>query len=653
MKESFSHRAAILYVPVFGMAFGLLLTLLGLFSPYAIVAVALLAALFLVALLRRSILPKRFSDGALLVFLLLLSLFIGWFHHAMPVFRDEMSFLYAARELRETSDLTWQNFFSHGSHGVRDLGEDRFTSQFLPGYLVPLAVMDGLFGLEGMYWTNAVFYFLSLLVFLALFSLFPMGRRRFLAFLGVFALSIPVVWFSRRTNNEVAYLFLFWLSAYSLTRGWLERRALYPLFGLLPGLYLAFMRPEGVIYAVLYLAVFFGLIWRLGKGSRALPLCLSAASIVVALGFYASLLRQTGSSYVLGHTLEILQPLFSYPLIGVSLLLMTLVVVWLLFAWRKTIRIRFVPVLATRIFPAFFIAIAVLCGLAALWILLAPHGVLVLRPVFKFVYAVAALSVALVIPLLFWTVSSFRGRVKEFVPILPLLILALPSFAFLFEAFIALDLPWYYRRFLPTFIPLVFFLFAYFLFDPMKKRLSGHRRLILLSFFIGTLALSIPFLTFRDHEGIEVQLSSFAERFDSTQDILIMQEGWTWQRWSQALHYFYGAPVFLDEQRIPDTRIQAAVDEYERALYIYKGAPFPRALPSMACASLLEPYKFTYPELVFTDTLVGHVSSNEYISLGIPQKLIRTTWPFQTQLIEEEATVCELGPIEHPEEELP
>ena len=143
---------------------------LAIFGHFGYLAVSIATALllaFILSLLVKTLIRinwKELNKTKIACFLIIIvfSLFIGYFHHDLPTGRDELSYIYAADRLSSSGSLKWDDYFTRPIHGVRNLYDDTFTSQFLPTYTSYLAVYNLLIGLDAMLWANVLLMLLAL-----------------------------------------------------------------------------------------------------------------------------------------------------------------------------------------------------------------------------------------------------------------------------------------------------------------------------------------------------------------------------------------------------------------------------------------------------------------------------------------------------------
>lgn len=511
-------------------------------SAMIIVSVGAAAALIISFFVwpRRNALTKK--DLAVIIIILALTAFIGGYFHDLPLGRDPVSYSVAGIKIAETGGLGFHDLLTRPYHGFTSLGDDNFTSQFLPGYNVYLAIWYALGGIPGMMAAN------SLLVFFTLLAIYLVATRLSSRVGGLAAVALTAtfyafLWFSREWASENLLALSFFAGALFLTVGIRERKIGCLLAGSLPAAFSILVRGEGLLYFGFYAgAAIIALIWwRRQFDWSAKKSWWLLILPVLPFGAFQYYSARYGSGYVfeqgesIGNALSSMLGKFSPWLISIGVLL-----VLILSLAAKHFLAKKPQDLKNKLWTGIgvLIGIATVAGLLFWWwyarqipeIKWSNYRPLYVLEIFNCYFLTVFLAII------------YLGIVKKVLPRLAYLLvfLAIPALVFILDPYIALDHPWFLRRFVAVFFPLVFILAAVVL------ARWPWRRIV----FIGAVAVLIainlfvsgPILIFREYDGSYQEVAALARNF-SDRDLVLMTPGWEWQKWAYYLKYQHGLNV--------------------------------------------------------------------------------------------------------------
>lgn len=516
--------------------------------------------LFLISILRQIFkkqLQTKKIDLAVVILILLFSLFLSFFHHDLPRGRDDASYLVAAIKLSESKSLTFSDKLTHTFTGFRNLGNDDFTSQFLPGYSTYLAVFYNLGGLTLLFWANSLLIFLSLSFIYFLSK--NLGNQRTgiisLLFLGTF---YTTFWFPRRLVSENLFMTLFWFSVFLFFEGLIQKRKEKLLLGLIPMTLTLFVRGEAIGFWLIYLVIILVHILCDRKKCRKIAKTSFTSNTlnISNVGIYFSLILTTfnliafiyylkiynGFSYFVSQFYSPFKFFISLFALLSPFILTLLIVLILMFFWRKQIlqkifqflKINFQKILFFLILtPIIVYEIILFLQKNLTWnFYQIQYGFKILTFYFIAFYC------------LFILFGLYHRLFKKTEFILTLLVF--PSFLFLLRSQIALDLPWFLRHFYPVFIPFVFLMACLVLSRLLNQKFYNncgrnyYRKIkfVILLFVIVNILFSLPIIAFSENKNVQKQLQSLAKEFKK-KDLIIMTPGWNWQKWAYSFHYVY------------------------------------------------------------------------------------------------------------------
>lgn len=523
-----------------GLAFCIFLTVIlalaifGYFTYWPVIIVTalfvLLGIYFITKSIRKSGWKKIGKIKAIsFVIIILFAFSIGIFHHDLPTGRDDLSYIYAANRLAESQSLKWEDYFSRPVHGVRNLGGDTFTSQFLPVYISYLAVYYLLGGLDLLFWANVLLMVLTLgsVYYLAK----NLGGRKASILAIILLLSTYVFfWFPKRTNVENIFIFLIWFGLWMMVEALNKKRPLYLFWGLIPFSLLSLTRAEGLIFFVFYLITSLLLIifkFRKELKDKVYLFVLPILATIINFILFYYYVKFYQANYIITQAIDVLES-FSFNNLYASVIIIsifsTLVAIYLYI--RKKINYQkflfWIILGAVALFELYIFLLVKSDNLT--WVFYRTQYVLEnFTFYFYFIY-------------FFIVLFGLKKQIFSLKELLVVIVL-LPAFVFILEPNIALDQPWFMRRFYPTLIPLLIILSAVVLARLELKR----KKLLYLTFFLILIGLifarSILFAV--EHKGIRNQLEEFNSRFPKD-SLILMNPGWNWQKIALLQHYFYG-----------------------------------------------------------------------------------------------------------------
>ena len=519
---------AVLFIANFLVIFG---WLTNFFFISLIIIVALTAFSLLVVSFFKKTWPSR-SELVVLVCLLVFAALIVGCHHDIPVGRDDMSYIIMSTEITENGSLAWEDFFSRPVHGVRHIEGEQFTSQFLPLYGVYLAFFQFVLGIRGVFIANALLVLLSSLVIFYLIKLLA-NKKAGVIWVVFWLSSYFTLWFSRRQNSENLIILLFWTSVWMFVLG-VKKKSLHSFaLGFLASALMIFTRAEGIVLFLMYLiALAIYLVWKrqyFQKKWSGLVLFLPTLFAIPLLKDYIMmyegkyLLDQFSAFWLM---IEILyQPIWHLT----ALLIGVLIIVWAVLKTKNsknrshTIQKIVLGALLVSIilFEALFCWQVYSDNLS--WALYRSQFVL---EMFGFYFLFLYLLIVLA--------GLKRAAYNKF-DLIPL-ILAMPVFVLFIEPNIALDQPWFMRRFFPVIIPLLIIMASLALvrLDISAKKLTK----VVLGIVLVNLIIASPVIWYRDNNGLLAQLEESTKDY-SSDTLLLLEPGWAWQKVALPLHYLY------------------------------------------------------------------------------------------------------------------
>ncbi len=479
--------------------------------------------------------------GAIIIF----SLLISFFHHGVPLGRDDASYMSAAIKLTETGSLSFDDQLTHAYSGFRNLEGNVFTSQFLPGYVVYLAVYFLFGGINAMLWANCLLMILFLsLIYCLISDLATKGTALFsLLLLGTF---YTTFWFTKRLNSENLFMVFFWLAVLLFFDGLKNKKISRLFFSMYSLLFCIFIRAEALLYLVVAIVIFLVILaskkLRVGYFGQKIEIAwnslVGAGIIAVSLIFFGAYLQKyDGLAYFYKQFYDPWKLFSKVFLMLFIVLLLCAILYYLLRKYALASSKKVINYLITNGQRTIFVII--ILGACLYELVLFLKGSNLVWSFYQIQFNFKALGFYLV---LFYLVIILIGLYKKVFKKeeLILVLLCLPSLLFLFRAQIAIDQPWFMRRFYPIFLPLIFILVSmlWYRLDATKSNLASFVKKAIIILIIGNFLISLPIIFYRENVGVDKELKKFSQQFKDS-DLVVMNPGWSWQKWSYAMHYLY------------------------------------------------------------------------------------------------------------------
>jgi hypothetical protein len=564
---------------------------------------------------------------------LLAALYIGLFAHDMPRGRDNMVHIASAIKLTESGSFAFEDVLTHPFHGFREIGENIFTSQFLPGYITYLALFYEWFGIAGVWWAN------SLLVFITLWSIYEIGKRVMpvkLAYLPmlIFATSYVFVWFSRHTFSENLFLALFWFGVMHVIV-WIaattspKKPSVHLLGQGVLAISLTFLvRAEAIAFVAIAILTTWLVLLSIKKHGKKEFIIHVGYTLLAFLPAVAIFLYTTkfGGNYI-QTAFRVAGDIYKNPAIAIPgiVLAATLFGVHKLGAERQQHVKRLAIVVGI---------LTVIIGEIAYLLLIQGEQFTTWTP-FKFQFTFETLSAyGITLLMAIAIIGWYKHRLSK--SALIMIALALPSFIFLLSPGIAVDQPWFMRRFFPVFIPLMSILAAYMI-SKMHPRRTSIALLLILVFQI---TLSFPLIAHQEHRGVNTSLTEFAQRFTEN-DLIIMEPGWHWQQWAYALHYEHGLHILPKLSGITNDQLIQLISQHDRVFIIQDGTGNKQPIYAQSQLEQIDPWIIpAYPKLQPTVWLATYVEEHkDNIDLKRFRQEQQGTPPREIRIVREQYTV--------------
>lgn len=483
--------------------------------------------------------------------ILFVSILNGIFHHDLPRGRDDMGYIAAAIKLTESASLSFNDILSKPFHPFRDIGGNNFTSQFLPGYVTYLSIFYLVGGLKLLFWAN------PLLLFFTLWAIYFIAKNILNKKAGLIAILLfsslyTTNWFIRRTNSENLLMFFIFIGILCILYSIQKKKLSYAFISLYLFSPTILVRGEAIAYLITLGIVVIYLIIKFRKQLKTI-LKYSLGWLVLFLGnlyllkAYADIYGSSYLEYTLNNAISSskfiwqMNLVFLIPLVIIAALL--IIVIPLAYKkYHSKIKLIFTKRKKEYSLWQFstlllFLAVTVLEA----WFL---YSLSINEYTnwknFKIQYVLEnfyfyALTPYLLIVL--WGI--YKTTYAKLIYIIIIFILS-PSFIFLISPSIAVDQPWFMRRFYAVFIPLIILLATIV----VTKHIQDKRKLFkfILLLLVVNLSVSLPISTFSENKGVTAQLAALAQDF-SEKDLILMEPGWQWQQWAYALHYEYDLDI--------------------------------------------------------------------------------------------------------------
>jgi hypothetical protein len=492
---------------------------------------------------------NKFEIVVILI-MLFVSILNGLFHHDLPQGRDDMGYIAAAIKLTESESLSFNDILSKPFHPFRNIGDNNFTSQFLPGYVTYLGIFYLIGGLKLLFWAN------SLLLFFTLWAIYfiaknILNKKAGLVFILLFSSLYTTNWFIRRTNSENLLMFFIFIGILCILYSFQKKKLSYALMSLYLFSPTILVRGESIAYLITLGII---VICLLIKFKEQLKITLKHSFLWVLLFFgniyllksYADVYGSNYLEYTLNNAISSsrfiwqMNILVLRPLVIFSILL----VIILALAYKKyrnKIKIIFTKQKKEYSLWEFF-TILLFLSVAALevsFLYFLNINEYTNWKIFKMQYVLENFYFYLLIPYLLIALWGFYKTTYAKLIYIIIFILS-PSFIFLISPSIAVDQPWFMRRFYAVFIPLVILLAAITIASYIQNKRKLFKFILLL--LVINISVTLPISTFSENKGVTNQLTAFAKDF-SEKDLILMEPGWQWQQWAYALHYEYNLDI--------------------------------------------------------------------------------------------------------------
>ena len=228
---------------------GSLLAVLGAFK--LLIPILIIIAFFLCAFVLKTKLVFSISrNEIILVFsVVLLAVANGYFYHeTIDHGRDPGAYISSAINIARTGLFEAKEDYMHTypSYLIR---AGKIISLPVPAYPSFLAFIYSFFGIYGIFWSNAIFFSLFLLVMYLMGIEFG-SKKIGLIFIALFSTHYLTIWFTRRTNNETFFMFLLWLGVYLFLKGYKSKEKYYFYLSLFSLSIIPLVRLEGFLYYI-------------------------------------------------------------------------------------------------------------------------------------------------------------------------------------------------------------------------------------------------------------------------------------------------------------------------------------------------------------------------------------------------------------------
>lgn len=571
-------------------------------------------------LLRSRFSRADFSWRGLFVSFFLVLVFAStvFFHHDVPRGRDPMGFLSAAQQLTLHKTLSFSDVFTHPFHPFRLVREPNiFTSQFFPGFVVYL----GSFMLFG--GVSAALASGALVATLSLMAMFFIGKRitGFWAGTGMIMLlgtSYLFLWFPRRTVSENLFMFFLWFAVFLFIRGYQQKNIRSLFLAFFPLSLSLLVRVEGLSLFFSFLGVFLGVFLardfskhrKFGWPEFLLLIFSFSPTVLLPIYFFRFGDQYLLSSFTHGSLLQIMP-------FGIAAIV--LLPLFLLFSPKIFSFIQRYPKYFSTIFLSAILVVAVLF----LFFRFSPQDFVSwkhYRTIFVF-ETFLRYGFGVVFAFIFLGLFK-RWFQKEH---LLLTFLLLPFAVFFLDPLIALDQPWFMRRFFSAVIPFFFLLVTHVLIRIFAKKPTLFPKI----FFVMALFqifFYAPISFQRDHAGVSRELDRFAATH-SRDAVYIMTPGWDWQQWAYALHYIYGFQILPNFDNLTRDEISQIFSSSPEVYIISKSGP--GSVPGILSdnTSFSSSFSFSYPELIKTSNINAYLDANDLLEVGFLRFSQRNTPP--------------------------
>ncbi|MBU1177649.1 glycosyltransferase family 39 protein, partial [Patescibacteria group bacterium] len=490
------------------------------------------------------------------------------------------------------------------------LDVNTFTSRFLPGYTTYLAIFYTLGGLSLVFWANALLLFLSLTTFYFIARSLSNARAG-LATVLLLATCYLFVWFPRRTVSENLLMLLVFVAVHLFITGWQRKNVVRLSWSLAVISPTVLVRGEAIGYLISFGLVIIGsLVFHHRQIAKRLKLVIPAGGILlVNLFLFWSYGNRYGSDYIKyiwDNASGVLAtvPIWSYYLVAATVALLA-GASWFWYSQHQKIIELGRRYKLRKIFWGLLLAVFAIWEISKLYWLSQNEYVSWDRLVAQYVFE-GFTFYYLPIYILIAYFGFYRGLFPKV--IYPALLALFPTLVFLISPSIAVDHPWFMRRFWAVLVPIIILLAVVTLAKIFKSRSQLMIAAVIL--LVVNLSLSLPIITFRENQGIQDGLQEIANKFTAT-DLVLLEPGWQWQQWGYALHYVSGVDVLPNLDGFDQSSFAALVKQYEKVYVISSQRDLP--FPGIDNSNLeyVSDWQLNYSRLQRNSWLVYYVDHNQ------------------------------------------
>jgi hypothetical protein len=612
--ESFFRRIFLVAVLFLNLILGL--AIFGYFKFNVIIIFIIFVFLTLIlyfgfkTFIKEKVVISKF-EMLVIIIIAFITLFNVLFYHDMPKGRDDMGYIAASAKLVQTGSLSFADLLTHPYHPFRNLNDDVFTSRFLPGYTVYLAIFYILFGYQSVFWANALLLFPSLLVIYFIGKELA-NRKAGLISVLLLATFYTSFWFPRRTVSENLLMFLLlfgsWLTIYAFKK----KRAGYLFLALPIFSFSILVRGEAIGYLMTFIFILsIGLI-KFKKEIKnnwqfIIPgLILFLANLYLFIA-YGKLYGTGYIDYVLNSAKDAAQFIWGLDNITLFFILLGIIVLFVIYFLYKN---KFFIIKQSKVNELRNIVLILFFLLFVAYETIAVYK-FNLEEFIKWNYFdnqyvfFSFIKYYLIIYLGIFLYGIYK---KYYSKIVYMIIFVLsPVFIFFKSPHIAPDQPWFMRRFYPVVIPLIIILSSIVIVKYFKSKKKIYT--IVLILIIVNLSISLPISTFRENQGIKSQLEELSKRFTQT-DLVLMEPGWQWQQWGYALHYIYNVNVLPNVDEFKKNDFSELLKKYN-IVYIISSKRY-NIYPGYEDSNLeyLYEWQLKYPYLGIDSWLTYYIDHN-------------------------------------------
>ena len=500
----------------------LTLTIFSIFYKYLIVAgiVSLVYILRLIFKNYNTFIKPSNIDIIATIFIVIFALFIGIFAHdtfyggrdpgIYSTYSIYLANNHALEIISPINDLI-PEFLSPGTY--KFVGNSKLISQFHFGYVAWLATNYSLLGLIGIKFAN----FIPICVSLT--SIYLIGKKIKNEYVGfsailLFAMTFPMVWFSRQTVTEIYSMAILWFGILCVLNINHRNRNLYVVGTILSIGLLPFVRIEGIIFFSFLLVYLF-----------------------------TSHISKNESWRLNRHYLIVI------------ILLTTLILYYYIQVQPRYLHIIYDVI--NHFSPNIQTSSAVLNSIEVNPSAIRFHFT-------DFIYMALSeynLQIPIIfIPLIF--LKSIINITKESKTILLVLFFMLPGYIYLIVPFITLDQPWFLRRYLITVLPSAYLFFAILLYGISKKK---HMFITAVSIvFLLNVSTTSPIMFFSENDGMVDIVKDISNNVSKNDLILVERYVTGSYKMADPLFFVFERPaLWWDETSIINLKQNISIEKFD------------------------------------------------------------------------------------------